>query len=1060
MARTARIVAAGLLLSLLARPAAAQPVDSDRDGLPDSWEIQFGLDPRSAATPHGADDDPDGDGITNRQELAQGSHPRGLRLRWLAEGASNSFFRWRLALANPEPAEAHALITLLTDGGALIRRPMVLPPRSHRTLTSADIADVDGSFSTTVETDLEIAVDRTMTWANGTGSHAEGAAASPGRHWYLAEGATHGAFNLFYLIQNPSAAPASVRVNYYRPSPLPWISSTYTVPAHSRFTIWVDEAGPGLESTDVSAEIISDQNIVVERAMYMDGGGTPFRAGHAAAAVSAPALEWYLAEGATGGFFDLYLLIANPTDQVAIVEIDYLLPDGMAVPRDFQMAPRSRSTVRADDAHPWLNATPVSVRVRSKNQVPIVVERSMWWPDGRWIEAHVSAGATAGGTRWLVAGGEESGAEATSTYTLIANISDWPATVDVSVFFENGGESSRTFTVPALSRFTVDATAFPESRDRRFAVLVESRGAQPAELVVERSVYSGPGWEAGTSALGANLSSPLRPMRDLVLFRNSGVTQLEMFRPRPGGPTPTFSVSATSGVVSAQIDAATGRLRLTAGSAAGVSRVTVAARVPGEADDVRMFDVTVSPARLVQFGPAIGMRAPLFPAAADVNGDGFPELIGTVNDGAGNLTPLNLRGIGLGPIVDRFATFDHRENHPVDVNGDGRVDLLTWTYLPITDPASLARLLLGQPDGTYVEDPSFAALGIRGYGHGIVTGDVDNDGDVDLFMVDYTHNDPREQLYLLLNDGQGHFRDVADAAGVATRNWRVEWKAEGAQAVDVDSDGDLDLFVASHFFFNEGIVDGVPRFVDRRAALGLPLRFDEGLKFLDADNDGRLDLLLHHPSEGPQLWRFDGTRFTIVPLPITTYDRSYGANVYDMNNDGLEDIVLSPGCCAARTRILLNTGSGFVENPLTTLDGFGGDVMAFADFDQDGRIDIARRRWELSAAGSTELAWALNTTPTSGLSTITLDIVGAQGRRDQYGRVVRVQPRNAPGVTYTRVVDGGSGFLTVNQYPILIGTPHSGTFDVTVRFADAERHFVVQAGQRMRLFADGRQAAY
>ena len=127
---------------------------------------------------------------------------------------------------------------------------------------------------------------------------------------------------------------------------------------------------------------------------------------------------------------------------------------------------------------------PVSVRVRSKNQVPIVVERSMWWPDGRWIEAHVSAGATAGGTRWLVAGGEESGAAATNTYTLIANISDWPATVDVSVFFENGGESSRTFTVPALSRFTVDATAFPESRDRRFAVLVESRGAQPAELVV------------------------------------------------------------------------------------------------------------------------------------------------------------------------------------------------------------------------------------------------------------------------------------------------------------------------------------------------------------------------------------------------------------------------------------------------------------------------------------------------------------------------------------------------------------------------------------------------
>ena len=1018
------------------------------------------MDPRSAATPHGADDDPDGDGITNRQELAQGSHPRGLRLRWLAEGASNSFFQWRLALANPEPAEAHALITLLTDGGALIRRPMVLPPRSHRTLTSADIADVVGSFSTTVETDLEIAVDRTMTWANGTGSHAEGAAASPGRHRYLAEGATHGAFNLFYLIQNPSAAPASVRVNYYRPSPLPWISSTYTVPAHSRFTIWVDEAGPGLESTDVSAEIISDQNIVVERAMYMDGGGTPFRAGHAAAAVSAPALEWYLAEGATGGFFDLYLLIANPTDQVAIVEIDYLLPDGMAVPREFQMAPRSRYTVRADDAHPWLSATPVSVRVRSKNQVPIVVERSMWWPDGRWIEAHVSAGATAGGTRWLVAGGDESGAAATSTYTLIANISDWPATVDVSVFFENGGESSRTFTVPALSRFTVDATAFPESRDRRFAVLVESRGAQPAELVVERSVYSGPGWEAGTSALGANLSSPLRPMRDLVLFRNSGVTQLEMFRPRPGGPTPTFSVSATSGVVSAQIDAATGRLRLTAGSAAGVSRVTVAARVPGEADDVRMFDVTVSPARLVQFGPAIGMRAPLFPAAADVNGDGYPELVGTVNDGAGNLTPLNLRGIGLGPIVDRFATFDHRENHPVDVNGDGRVDLLTWTY-PADHGSRQPRPAAARPARRHLRRGSE----LRGARHpGLWRRHRDRRrgqrrGRRPVHGRLHAQRSPRAALLaaerrtgpLPRRRRRCRGRHPQLARGVESR------RRAGRGCRQRRRPGFLRR---QPLLLQRGHRRRHPRFVDWRAALGLPLRFDEGLKFLDADNDGRLDFLLHHPSEGPQLWRFDvlASRSSRCRSPM--YDRSYGANVYDMNNDGLEDIVLQPGCCAARTRNpLLNTGSGFVENPLTTLDGFGGDVMVFADFDQDGRIDIARRRWELSAAGSTQLAWALNTTPTSGLSTITLDIVGAQGRRDQDGRVVRVQPRNAPGVTYTRVVDGGSGFLTVNQDPILIGTPHSGTFDVTVRFADAERHFVVQAGQRMRLFADGRQAA-
>ena len=102
----------------------------------------------------------------------------------------------------------------------------------------------------------------------------------------------------------------------------------------------------------------------------------------------------------------------------------------------------------------------------------------------------------------------------------------------------------------------------------------------------------------------------------------------------------------------------------------------------------------------------------------------------------------------------------------------------------------------------------------------------------------------------------------------------------------------------------------------------------------------------------------------------------------------------------------------------------------------------------------------MNVTPMDGLSTLTLDIVDAQGGHTQYGRVVRVRPRQAPGVTYTRVVDGGSSLLSMNQYPILIGTPYDGDFDVTVRFADGERTWVVRAGERARLFADGRKTAF
>jgi hypothetical protein len=378
---------------------------------------------------------------------------------------------------------------------------------------------------------------------------------------------------------------------------------------------------------------------------------------------------------------------------------------------------------------------------------------------------------------------------------------------------------------------------------------------------------------------------------------------------------------------------------------------------------------------------------------------------------------------------------------------------VAWTYLPVTDPRSVGRLFLQQANGTFVEDPAFAALGVAGFGHNIVSADLDNDGDVDLFMVEYTHNDPREQFYLLLNDGQGRFTEVADQAGVATRGWPYEHKSEGAQAVDFDGDGDLDLYAASHFYVNEGVTGGIPRFVDRRAALGLPLRFDEGLRFLDFDNDGRLDLLLHHPSEGPQLWRFTGSTFALVPLPAAVYSRSYGVNACDLNGDGFEDLIVSPGD-TTRTRILLNTGTGvFFEQPSTALDNGGGDVMACGDYDNDGRLDVGRR-----ANGSLEIV--RNTTSHSGLTRVTLDLVDAGGAHTQYGRVALVRPRQAPGVVYTRVVDGGSGFLAQGQYELLIGTPYTGQFDVTVPFAAAVRTFVVSAGQRVRLFADGRQQTY
>ena len=246
--------------------------------------------------------------------------------------------------------------------------------------------------------------------------------------------------------------------------------------------------------------------------MYLDAGGLPFGAGHEAAGVTAPATNWFLAEGATGDFFDLFVLLANPGPGPAEVEATYLKPDGATIVRTYTVAPQARFNVWVDKEDAGLSDTAVSTMIRSTNGVPILAERAMWWPGPTamtWHEAHVSPGATATGTRWGTAEGEAGGTFNTSTYVLIANTSASPGAARVTLLFEDGTTAERTFSLAASSRFNVDVgSAFPVAVGRRFGVLVESLGTPAAELVVERAMYSdarGVVWAAGTNALATRL---------------------------------------------------------------------------------------------------------------------------------------------------------------------------------------------------------------------------------------------------------------------------------------------------------------------------------------------------------------------------------------------------------------------------------------------------------------------------------------------------------------------------------------------------------------------------
>ncbi|HTV03708.1 MAG TPA: DUF5719 family protein, partial [Luteitalea sp.] len=525
------IAGQGVTIQQAAAPVVT-PSDTDGDGMPDEWETRAGLNPSSALGADGANGDADNDGLTNLQEYQRKLHPVGNVRRYLAEGVQSDFFNTRIALINPS-ATTTANVQLRLAGppdqdGVVATREhwLTLAPRRRATVDVSTIAGVTGSFATTIESNTLVVVDRTVSWdGTGYGSHAETASEAPRNTWYFAEGATMGGFNTFYLLLNPGSSPADVTITYLRAGRVPR-SKTYQVPAGARQTVWVDmerwDDGDSLAAAEVSARVDATAPIIAERAMYLDRNGQTFSAGHDSVGLTAPSTRWLLAEGATGAYFDLFILIANPNTTPADARLRFLLGDGTVIEHRQQIPPLSRETVWVDalgldasliaqnPAYARLANTAVSTDVIVDNGVGVLVERAMWWPgdSSTWAEAHNSGGVTQTGTRWALADGEVGGARNTQTYVLVSNPGDTAASVTVTLLYEGQASETQTYTVGANSRFNLalgETGFFPNAVGKRVGVLIDSASTP---VVVERAMYSDGGgqkWAAGTNAVATRL---------------------------------------------------------------------------------------------------------------------------------------------------------------------------------------------------------------------------------------------------------------------------------------------------------------------------------------------------------------------------------------------------------------------------------------------------------------------------------------------------------------------------------------------------------------------------
>lgn len=293
-----------------------------------------------------------------------------------------------------------------------------------------------------------------------------------------------------------------------------------------------------------------------------------------------------------------------------------------------------------------------------------------------------------------------------------------------------------------------------------------------------------------------------------------------------------------------------------------------------------------------------------------------------------------------------------------DFDGDGHVDLV---FARLNDNDIFYRNL---GNGTFEARTTTAGFIFPTYTNGIVSGDVDNDGDLDLYMtsVGYTRN------YLYLNNGNGFFTDAGTKHPAALAS-SVKRSGQGASFGDYDNDGYLDLVTGdwgnlvaqsqSRLLRNRGAAQP-GGFEDVTVVSGINVyRKDRSYRysprFVDLDRDGRMDLTFAADFETSQLfWNNGAGTFTDGTLAagVGTDLNGMGSTFGDYDGDGdldwfITNITEPPGIgtpFGGWNRLYRNDGNRTftdVTQAAGVRDSRWSWGTTFFDYDNDGNVDLA-----------------------------------------------------------------------------------------------------------------------